>query len=401
MEEWFSLLLVSSVALLALPQLCVGAKSETWDICKQIVLQMGYPCQNFTVTTDDGYLLGLYRIPYGYNEEVKDRSWSRPPVYLQHGLVQGGDTWVLNNPDESLGYILADAGFDVWLGNIRGTRWSYGHVSMSREDKDYWDWSWDELAAYDLPAMLEFVYKITGRKVLYVGHSQGTIMGLAAFTQDKVGEFVAAAALLSPITYLNHINSAFLNVAAHYYIEKMVKTMGVHEFNLRNELGVELVDRVCASPIVDCGNLLAALTGPNCCFNESRIPYYLQYEPHSTSLKNLAHLAQMIRSGTFAKYDYGRLGNLLHYYRFSPPSYDLAQIPATMSLWMSWGGNDALADAVDVAHTISELQCKPELIYVENYGHIDFVLSTRAKTDIYDSMIAFFRDQGEDTHAQI
>lgn len=46
-------------------------------------------------------------------------------------------------------------------------------------------------------------------------------MGLAAFTQDKVGEFVAAAALLSPITYLNHINSAFLNVAAHYYIEKV------------------------------------------------------------------------------------------------------------------------------------------------------------------------------------
>lgn len=120
-----------------------------------------------------------------------------------------------------------------------------------------------------------------------------------------------------------------------------------------------------------------------------------------TLLLTISYVSAVIRSGTFAKYDYGRLGNLLHYYRFSPPSYDLAQIPATMSLWMSWGGNDALADAVDVAHTISELQCKPELIYVENYGHIDFVLSTRAKTDIYDSMIAFFRDQGEDTHAQI
>lgn len=37
--------------------------------------------------------------------------------------------------------------------------------------------------------------------------------------------------------------------------------------------------------------------GPNCCFNNSRIPYYLEYEPHSTSVKNLAHLAQSI--GTF------------------------------------------------------------------------------------------------------
>lgn len=72
MEEWFSLLLVTSVALLALPQLCVGAKSETWDICKQIVLQMGYPCQNFTVRRFyvHGFLAPLFSRVLGLSRNI-------------------------------------------------------------------------------------------------------------------------------------------------------------------------------------------------------------------------------------------------------------------------------------------------------------------------------------------
>ena len=76
-------------------------------------------------------------------------------------------------------------------------------------------------------------------------------MGLAAFTQPVVTDMLAAAALLSPISYLDHITSAFINVAAHHYIDKMVKTMGVREFNLRNEVGVRLMDYVCERGDVD------------------------------------------------------------------------------------------------------------------------------------------------------
>lgn len=196
---------------------------------------------------------------------------------------------------------------------------------------------------------------------------------------------------MSPISYLNHINSAFLNLAAHQYIDKMVKSMGVQEFNLRNEVGVELVDWVCQRDDVDCGDFLKAITGPNCCFNGTRIPYYLQFEPHSTSLKNLGHLAQMIRRGTFSKYDYGYMGNLQHYSKFTPPAYNLTLIPKTLPMWMASGGCDALADPVDVLHTVEQLQTKPEMVTLPNYGHLDFILSFRAKEDLYDSMIAFFK----------
>ncbi|CAM6088627.1 unnamed protein product [Calypogeia fissa] len=361
------------------------------DLCLEIVRKDGYPCESYTVTTEDGFLLGLHRITAGYEKE-EDTS-PRQPVFLQHGLLQGGDTWVLNSRDQSLGYILADEGFDVWIGSSRCTQWSHGHISYAKKDKESWDWSWDELAAYDIPAFVQFVYSTTGFKVFYVGHSQGTIIGLAAFTQKTVVDFLAGAALLSPITYLSHITSTFVNTAAHSYIEKLVKTMGMHEFNLRSDVGVELMERVCASKHVDCENMLASITGPNCCFNTTRIPYYLEYEPHSTSVKNLAHLAQMIRDGTYCKYDYGFLGNLRNYFRISPPKYDLADIPQSLPLWMAYGGNDALSDGIDAAQTLAELPSDPLVVVIEDYGHIDFILADRAKNDLYDSMIAFFRSQ--------
>jgi lysosomal acid lipase/cholesteryl ester hydrolase len=41
--------------------------------------------------------------------------------------------------------------------------------------QEFWDWSWDELAAYDLPAMLSFLQNQTQSKITYIGHSQVSI----------------------------------------------------------------------------------------------------------------------------------------------------------------------------------------------------------------------------------
>lgn len=98
----------------------------------------------------------------------------------------------------------------------------------------------------------------------------------------------------------------------------------------------------------------------------------------------------VVRKGEFRKYDYGWLGNLRHYYSWSPPDYDLSLVPKAFPMWMAYGGNDALSDPVDILRTIHELPSLPKLVYLENYGHIDFILSTRAKADLYDSMIDFF-----------
>lgn len=364
----------------------VGTSGVASAFCSDILHSWGYPCLDYKVTTEDGFILGVQRIPYGQNGK---KSVSGSPVFLQHGLFQGGDAWFQNSPKQSLGFILADAGFDVWVGNVRGTRWTHGHVSVSRDKKEFWDWSWDELAEYDLFAMLELVCNVTKSQVYYVGHSQGTIMAFAAFTQPRVMKMIAAAALLSPIAFLGNITSQFALAAAHMHLDQVINDMGVQEINLRSDFAVDIADLVCSSSKLNCGDLIASITGPSCCFNNSRIPIYLKFEPHPSSTKNMKHLFQMIRKGTFEKFDYGLAGNLKHYSRTSAPAYDLSTIPKDLPLWMSYGGMDALSDPKDVSVMRKKLLCSVELLYLENYGHLDFILSVNAKADLYDKLVNF------------
>ena len=96
------------------------------------------------VTTKDGFILNLQRIPHGKNNSTSGSS--KPVVFLQHGLTMDSTNWVLNGPSGSLGYILADRGFDVWLGNIRGNQYSQKHVKLDQSEDDFWDWRYTTYA---------------------------------------------------------------------------------------------------------------------------------------------------------------------------------------------------------------------------------------------------------------
>ncbi|XP_066389935.1 triacylglycerol lipase 1-like [Miscanthus floridulus] len=368
----------------------VSPHAAAGGLCQQLLLPQGYPCTEHTVQTDDGFLLSLQHIPHGKNG-IADNAG--PPVFLQHGLFQGGDTWFINSNEQSLGYILADNGFDVWIGNVRGTRWSKGHSTLSVHDKLFWEWSWQDLAEYDVLAMLSYVHTITQSKISYVGHSQGTIMGLAAFTMPEIVKMISSAVLLCPISYLDHVSASFVLRAVAMHLDQMLVAMGIHQLNFRSDMGVQILDSLCDDEHLDCNDLLSSITGQNCCFNSSRIDYYLEYEPHPSSTKNLRHLFQMIRKGSFAKYDYGWWGNLRRYGHLHPPSFDLSSIPESLPIWMGYGGLDALADVTDVERTIKELRSTPELLYIGDYGHIDFIMSVKAKEDVYVDLMRFLRAQ--------
>ena len=90
-------------------------------------------------------------------------------------------------------------------------------------------------------------------------------------------------------------------------------------------------------------------------------------------------------------YDYGILKNLIRYGRLQPPAFDVSSIPNSLPLWMAYRGNDSLADVTDVQHTLKELKSQPEVLFLEEYGHIDFLLSVRSKEDLYDDMIRFLK----------
>ncbi|XP_070031604.1 triacylglycerol lipase 2-like isoform X3 [Nicotiana tomentosiformis] len=313
-------------------------------ICISMVETQGYGCEEHKVTTEDGYILSLQRIPKG----ISGKAATKPPVLLQHGLLMDGITWLLNPPDQSLAFILADEGYDVWIANTRGTKYSQGHTSLSPQDPAYWEWSWDELVDFDLPATLKYVHDQTAQKLHYVGHSLGL-----------------------------------------YWL-------GIHEFDPRGDAVVKLLQKICQDPGNNCSDLMSSFTGPNCCVNSSRTDIFLEHEPEATATKNMVHIAQMTRKGTIEKYDYGNdEENNKHYGQPTPPKYIMANIPNDIPLFLGYGGADYLSDVTDVQTLLDKLQNhdpdKLVLQYREDYAHADFVFGMNAKQVVYNPLMAFFK----------
>lgn len=94
---------------------------------------------------------------------------------MQHGLIDIAGTWFFNEPEKAPSYTLAKQGYDIWLGNNRGTAESHNHVSLTPKDAKYWEFSFNEMGKYDVPANIDFVLNKTKvERVTYFGHSQGT-----------------------------------------------------------------------------------------------------------------------------------------------------------------------------------------------------------------------------------
>lgn len=48
----------------------------------------------------------------------------------------------MNLPHQSAGFVFADAGFDVWMGNSRGNWYSQKHKNMSTKNPEYWQFTY-------------------------------------------------------------------------------------------------------------------------------------------------------------------------------------------------------------------------------------------------------------------
>ena len=136
-------------------------KSDAKKSINQIIQGYKYPFERHYYETEDGHINMCIRIPgpKGSNVEelFKRGPPKRPVVILQHGLMDSCAGWVLNG-ESSLAFMLADLGYDVWMNNSRGNRYSRHHVYLDPDggDKDkeqFWDYSFEEMAKYDQPAL--------------------------------------------------------------------------------------------------------------------------------------------------------------------------------------------------------------------------------------------------------
>ena len=105
----------------------------------------------------------------------------------------------------------------MWLGNSRGNSYSRSHISLNASSDEFWSFSFDQMAQFDMPAQLQYVLTTTGSKQLsFIAHSQGTTVLLAALSfRPELTRSLASVVLLAPVAFSRHIQSLpFLSLSA-------------------------------------------------------------------------------------------------------------------------------------------------------------------------------------------
>lgn len=65
------------------------------------IKRAGYPVEDHELTTDDGYILHLFRIPHGIKSNQANQR--RPAVLLMHGIMDSSNGFIVLGADNSLG----------------------------------------------------------------------------------------------------------------------------------------------------------------------------------------------------------------------------------------------------------------------------------------------------------
>jgi len=358
----------------------------------QLISAQGYSVENHNVETSDGFILSIQRIPLGRNQ-VKSEA-PRPVVFLQHGLLDSAATWVINFPRQSLGFILADAGFDVFLGNVRGNTYSSRNTKYKSNTREFWNLvDFDFMASIDLPTMINYVLKVTGQQSLvYIGHSQGTIMGFAGFPfQPELAAKVDIFIALAPVAWVAHQKSLVLEFMAKLNLIEIFEIFGDKSFLPNNIILDEIGGHLCKSEPFMCADVIFLLCGwdkEN--LNYTRLPVYMTHTPAGTSVRNIAHWSQQVKTGKFQMYDYGSAQNKIHYNgSTTPPLYKPEQLKSP-KMALFYGDKDDLADPTDVRKLISVFPDSNKPVHIDEqklYSHLDYTWGMDAFQKIYPNVV--------------
>ncbi|KAH0950126.1 hypothetical protein HN011_009881 [Eciton burchellii] len=348
-----------------------------------LVRKYGYSLEIHDIFTEDGYALQLHRIPHGQDEKEEVKFKIKTPILLVHGLAGSSADWVLMGSKKSLAYILADAGYDVWLGNNRGNIYSRNHTSLSPADQAFWDFSYHELGIYDLPAMIDYISQTTGHeRIFYVGHSEGTTQfWVMASEKPEYNSRIILMIGLAPAAFSGNIRGPVKKLAKLTYLGVWIgETFGYPEFRSRSVWGKFVSNLFCqstASTQFLCSNILFLVAGfSRAELNTEYLTVIIGHVPAGASWKQFVHYGQgYINAGYFRQYDYGDVDKNLRMYNSTiPPDYQLEKITAPIALFSS--DNDWLATTKDVellSAKLNNIVFHHKILSNVSFNHYDFI----------------------------
>ncbi|CAH8643487.1 unnamed protein product [Schistosoma margrebowiei] len=363
----------------------IKSDPEIYMNISEIIRGQGYLVEEHEITTSDQYILCLIRL---YTKQSVYQK--RKVVLLQHGLLDSSHAWVMNLKNQSLGYILADYGYDVWLGNSRGNTYSKKHKHLDSSQKEYWDFSWQEMSSYDFPATIRYIISVTKMKQLsYIGFSQGSLIAMTALDdnpelQSNINLFIA----FGPVGYFANVKGIFLPLVHHYIIVQFVLKYLTRGEVLPSDDYMKILGKyLCGFGPNLCMSVIDSIAG-NDGFNTNltRLPLIIAHSPAGTSTKNLVHFSQMIDSHLLQKFDYGQYMNRHIYGQDDPPSYTLKNFNIPTVIYH--GGNDHLCTNESIDLLIQRInKTIISVNYIENYNHLGYFWSTNAVDLIYSSLL--------------
>uniref|UniRef100_A0A8D0HK81 Partial AB-hydrolase lipase domain-containing protein n=1 Tax=Sphenodon punctatus TaxID=8508 RepID=A0A8D0HK81_SPHPU len=302
----------------------------------EIIQYNGYPSEEYFVETEDGYILAIYRIPYGRNN--CGSTGPKTAVFLQHAVLGDATHWISNLSNNSLGFILADAGYDVWLGNSRGNTWSTKHKTTDPQEQKFWEFSFDEMGKYDLPAAVYFILNKTEQEQMYyVAHSEGTATGFVALsTRTELAQKIKMFFALAPVATITFAQTPMVKMV-------MFGSKGVFH---QNKVLKRPLTLLCTNQQTFCASVLSFVTGSN--------------------MKNMNMLFNF-------------------FFQRTPPLYKIEEVKIPVAAWS--GGQDLFADPKDMNMLLSRIA---NLTYHEHFPewqHLDFIWGLDATERMYMKII--------------
>ncbi|XP_032798561.2 lipase member N isoform X1 [Daphnia magna] len=342
----------------------------------QVIRKRGYPVEIHHVTTADGYILELHRIPA---KPLNDGS-PRKAVFIHHGVIESSGTWLVNPSSLALPFLLADQSYDVWLGNFRGNRYSRRHVQLSPKQSKFWQFSWDEIGNFDIPAIINHILTLTGLPTMsYIGHSLGCgVFFIAMVKHPELNAKIDTMVALAPLSSFANFKTPIYRALAPFSrpIEAFLKKIGIWGWLDSDGLGDVLLKSACSPTYKQakfCRYLLGLVTGHN---RENIHPSIVALAVtnifRGTSVQVIAQFGQNYLAGeTFQAYDYGKKGNLKRYGSPEPYEYLLGKITAPVYVFS--GGNDLLVTPEDVDWLLTQLTNLKGSVRIPEYSHMDFL----------------------------
>ncbi|KAI3392763.1 hypothetical protein diail_5199 [Diaporthe ilicicola] len=357
----------------------------------------GYTAEEHVVQTDDGYLLGVHRLAWKRGEEDTKvnsgpNSVQKRVVYLHHGLLMNSEVWVcLTEAQKVLPFVLVERGFDVWLGNNRGNKYSKKSVRSAPTSLEFWNFSIDEFAFHDIPNSIEYILGSTGQSSLsYIGFSQGTAQAFAALSihpklNQQVNVFIALAPAMSPPGLANGIADALIKASP----QVLFLMFGRRSILSSAPLWEALVYPPLYIKILDMGmKFLFNWTGNNIAPAQKLAAYPHLYS--FTSTKSVVHWFQIIRTKSFQMFDDDAP---LTIGTNNPRFTKVAKYPTRnikTPIVLVYGGSDSL---VDIKAMLRELPPTTVATEIPHYEHLDFLwardVAAQVFPHVFDALDSF------------